>query len=198
MKKMVRAAIIGSALAAALPATGAQAATVVLNLTGIQTFDAFQDSSNIIRLLNIGAGSRVTGLTYNVTISTIGGSYLSEASIYYTDSAITDGVVFRPGIADARTGTATYTGTSDLIASGLDFVVGADGILRVEFAESFDDLPNAADANLSGSLTFDYTPAATSGVPEPASWALMVSGFGVIGGALRRRPRTSTTTVTYA
>jgi hypothetical protein len=34
-----------------------------------------------------------------------------------------------------------------------------------------------------GSIT--YTVAA---VPEPASWAMMIAGFGLIGGALRRRP----------
>jgi hypothetical protein len=33
-----------------------------------------------------------------------------------------------------------------------------------------------------------------SGVPEPATWAMMVSGFGVAGVALRRRPRRQTTT----
>jgi hypothetical protein len=81
---------------------------------------------------------------------------------------------------------------SDLVASGLDFVVGADGILRVEFAESFDDVPNAADANLSGSLTFIYTPAGATAVPEPAAWAMMILGVGAVGGALRRRQKVIT------
>lgn len=31
----------------------------------------------------------------------------------------------------------------------------------------------------------------TGGVPEPTSWAMMISGFGLVGGALRRRARTS-------
>jgi hypothetical protein len=26
-----------------------------------------------------------------------------------------------------------------------------------------------------------------AGVPEPASWAMMVGGFGLVGGAMRRR-----------
>ena len=34
-----------------------------------------------------------------------------------------------------------------------------------------------------------------TGVPEPASWALMIAGFGLIGGAMRRRTRVI---VTYA
>jgi PEP-CTERM motif len=28
---------------------------------------------------------------------------------------------------------------------------------------------------------------ASVGVPEPASWALMIAGFGLVGGAMRRR-----------
>lgn len=47
-------------------------------------------------------------------------------------------------------------------------------------------------------LTYDYTPAATGAVPEPASWAMMMLGFGAIGGAMRRRRPTVTTTVAYA
>jgi hypothetical protein len=27
----------------------------------------------------------------------------------------------------------------------------------------------------------------TGSVPEPASWAMMIAGFGLIGGAMRRR-----------
>jgi hypothetical protein len=25
-------------------------------------------------------------------------------------------------------------------------------------------------------------------VPEPATWAMMIAGFGLVGGAMRRRP----------
>ena len=32
-----------------------------------------------------------------------------------------------------------------------------------------------------------------AGVPEPASWGLMIGGFGVVGGALRSRRRTVAT-----
>ena len=33
----------------------------------------------------------------------------------------------------------------------------------------------------------------TSAVPEPASWAMMLGGFGLVGAALRRRPKVHTT-----
>lgn len=46
----------------------------------------------------------------------------------------------------------------------------------------------------SGQLTLDVggfgLPPVTGGVPEPASWALMLGGFGMVGGALRRRSST--------
>jgi len=44
-------------------------------------------------------------------------------------------------------------------------------------------LPNF---NVSGSGTF----AAANAVPEPASWAMMLGGFGLVGGALRSRRKT--------
>jgi len=35
------------------------------------------------------------------------------------------------------------------------------------------------------------TPQAVPGVPEPATWAMMIIGFGLLGGLLRRRRRTA-------
>ena len=37
-------------------------------------------------------------------------------------------------------------------------------------------------------LTYTYTPGGiTAGIPEPASWAMMLGGFGMIGAAMRRQ-----------
>ncbi len=42
---------------------------------------------------------------------------------------------------------------------------------------------------VSGTLTVEYDYVAAAGaVPEPASWAMMIAGFAMLGGALRRRP----------
>ena len=46
-----------------------------------------------------------------------------------------------------------------------------------------------ASANIR-SVVFTFPGA--GGVPEPASWALMISGFGLVGGALRRRAKVQT------
>lgn len=60
-------------------------------------------------------------------------------------------------------------------------------------AFSYDDTPGAYQINLTG-VTFG--PAAVAGVPEPATWAMMVMGFGAIGAGLRRRQ--ARTTVSFA
>jgi hypothetical protein len=36
-------------------------------------------------------------------------------------------------------------------------------------------------------VSFHVTPEAAAAVPEPASWALMLGGFGMVGGAMRSR-----------
>jgi hypothetical protein len=70
------------------------------------------------------------------------------------------------------------------VSTNLFAMVGVNGSLSVNPLIS-------AEAQIS----YDYTPGP---VPEPASWAMMVIGFGVLGGAMRRRRSTVTATVRYA
>ena len=51
-------------------------------------------------------------------------------------------------------------------------------------SNAYDDTPGAYQITLTG-VTFG--PAAVAGVPEPATWAMMVMGFGAIGAGLRGR-----------
>lgn len=41
-----------------------------------------------------------------------------------------------------------------------------------------------------GLVTIDLLPAAVGSVPEPATWSMMILGFGAIGVAMRRRKLT--------
>jgi hypothetical protein len=44
---------------------------------------------------------------------------------------------------------------------------------------------DAVGNQVRGTASYTYTP--FTAVPEPASWAMMISGFGLIGGAMRQR-----------
>lgn len=52
------------------------------------------------------------------------------------------------------------------------------------------NLPNDFYFVPPGQAVFSYTVAQATTVPEPATWALMIGGFGAIGGGLRRRRAT--------
>ncbi|HEX8445326.1 MAG TPA: FxDxF family PEP-CTERM protein [Sphingomonas sp.] len=54
---------------------------------------------------------------------------------------------------------------------------------------------NTTANSTSFSGTIDFSVAA---VPEPASWALMIGGFGLVGGAMRRRAKATRVTYAYA
>ncbi|NNM75900.1 PEP-CTERM sorting domain-containing protein [Sphingomonas sp. ID1715] len=65
----------------------------------------------------------------------------------------------------------------------LGFTSGSANIARIVITE-FDENDANPDSNI-GYDTFRF--GAINAVPEPASWALMVAGFGLAGAATRRR-----------
>lgn len=87
---------------------------------------------------------------------------------------------------EAYNSTNMLLGTSVLLLSASDSVMHT---LSANFANTSYVLFGARDPSLNGSsifadnLTFDLGGA----IPEPATWAMMIAGFGLAGGALRRR-----------
>ena len=72
-------------------------------------------------------------------------------------------------------------GAANLAAAGSDFIIGADGILTMEFWESYNDHVGAADAKYTGgSVTIEYNE-----IPAPGALALL--GLAGIAGTRRRR-----------
>lgn len=103
----------------------------------------------------------------------------SEASIAGGDSG-------GPSFIDGKVASITSFG----LTFGSDFG-DVDDDLNSSFGEFGGYVSTAYHANWINSV---LAPA----VPEPATWAMMILGFGVVGASMRRRKRNVTTTVVYA
>ena len=116
-----------------------------------------------------------------------------------------DAQLFFSGVLSPATGWVTFTGVSPFHydPTAGDLLVEIDNPSAVydwsTITSSYNRDPRAQRAfTIAGCCSivdgpgyafntrFDVSPA---GVPEPASWALMLGGFGAIGTAMRRRPR---------
>ena len=121
-----------------------------------------------------------------------GDGLLNGMSYYLTDGGLFNNTEFK--ISDA-TDTVDFTVTDDagdvfhfdditMDPSGFIAFRGIDGesIRNVSFL-----VDNGGTFEEFRQLRLDVTP-----IPEPATWAMMLTGFGLIGGAIRRRRSTAT------
>lgn len=157
--------------------------TTTIDLSGVAVWDLQGDPDNIFLMLDLGAGSTITGIGYDLVITTEDPSWLSEVNIDFANTSGMGSVNFIPGPGDEFSGEGIYSygGIVDLIALGFDFVLDDDGLLKIEFYDSIANFPDAPDAFFKDNslLTIQYKP-----VPNPGSMALL----GLAGlVAIRRR-----------
>lgn len=179
-------ALSGGSAALASGSYSTLLATESVNVAGISSFGELGDAGNTVINLNVGANAEINGIGWDVIVSAFDPSWLSELTVSFESSDQAAGVFLNVSADDLPGLNAAYSsgGVVDLIGLGLNFAVGADGILRIEFFEGFDDASVSPDGLWnSGTLTIQ-----TSVVPEPGTYGLMALGLlGVVGAARRRR-----------
>lgn len=93
-------------------------------------------------------------------------------------------------------GTVLFDGTNYGYVIGVGGNPTPVGATRIQLGIN-DDIfrDNSGSFRVCVGESFESCDRLISGVPEPESWALMIAGFGLVGGAMRRRTRVR---VTYA
>jgi len=130
--------------------------TFDFSLTTGESWDEKDNTNNL--LTNCFNGTAITGFEYsNITIETVGGSFYSEAVLYFSSSNNgDDGIQLTVGSGNENSGTASFSsnGLLDITDSGnLDVISLADRKFNLQIYEKIDDAPNSIDAKfIDGSL----------------------------------------------
>jgi PEP-CTERM motif len=209
MKLWMKTTLLASALAFA---GQVQAATFNLNLTGTlanTTFNSFPfmgDTINTGNLVLDGLNSFVLnqGDVVNATV-TFDGSYMvpGTAQMFVGFNLFQDGGAVQPSPTPSTSGLMTFfnsgpTGLpNDTVTTGCGNCLSSIAFLGAQGPVSFFQLQTSFTIDTLADMDFLINGASvsyqlrdlTGAVPEPASWALMILGFGAVGSAMRRRSK---------
>ncbi|WP_293677462.1 PEPxxWA-CTERM sorting domain-containing protein [uncultured Phenylobacterium sp.] len=128
----------------------------------------------------------------SATLSALGGAYLTSFSLYMGSPDLYNHVTFTfTGMNGAQTlsGPGIYTPPSGPAADGdqsVGFRVYYDFAGQNVKSVTFSSTP-LSPGHVANSFEFDGLAATFAVVPEPATWAMMIGGFGMAGAMLRRR-----------
>lgn len=161
-----------------LVSASAFSAPVSVNLTNVESVSVYSDGDNSVVFVDLGANARLTGISYSVNLTAFEPSWLADMWVAFedTDVAAPSYFYFNPGFEIIEPGTASYSGMIDLTDAIPEFRVGADGLLRLQFYDSFNDLPGADGIWNFANFIFEVEPW-PSPVPEPASVLLLAAGL---------------------
>jgi MYXO-CTERM domain-containing protein len=151
---------------------------ITVDVSGMQFNDAQGSPLNQILSVAIGAGNVVTGIAWNVNLTSIGASWASEAVMGFEGQINLTVATEANPVTNMNYDSMGFVDISD---AGLpNITVGADGILDIEFFESFVDNGGTGDNffEAGSSITLAVT-------PTPSSLAVLGLG-GLVAGRRRR------------
>lgn len=131
-----------------------------LDISGIEHLGDLNDPGNVVLAEALGPGTVVTGIGWDVVLTTVGFSWLSEA-VTYVDGSDLDGagLLLSVGAGMDVQGTAvafSSGGIIDLTDQGIPNIpIQDDGRLYLQFWESFVDNPGSPDAYYEPPSTYD-------------------------------------------
>jgi hypothetical protein len=164
-------------------ASQSQGLDLVFNVSGIQSLDGNGSPNNAVFFIQALPGALVDAVAWSVTLQALSPSWLSEMAVSFTNSSGL-GVNLRPGAGVNNSGTQSFSGAASLADLGIAFNLDSDGVLRLEFFETFVDFPGGADGVWqSGTVTFG----GIMPIPEPGTYGLMALGLLGVAAAARRR-----------
>ena len=158
---------------------GTATSSMTIDVSGYQFNDAAGSPLNQILSVFTGVGSVITTIAWDVTLTSIGASWGSEAVMNFEDQ------IFLTVSGDGAPVTSmNYSGSADLTDAGVpNIVMSADGILDIEFLESFVD--NAGTGDNFFEAGSSITISGNNIVPTPGSLADLGLG-GLVAGRRRR------------
>lgn len=203
-KTSARALAAGLALAAAMVAGGAQAATHMLNLSGSAfdittntfTFDGVTYETGTLELSGFTPFILADGDTIEATVNITSGPLFPF--IVPSRDQMFFGLNFSDISGGAQPTTSTANGTFAFDGGGA-INAGCGNCTSLIYGQNggalfFTNLAASGSFTMDSpyeinSITVSYQVNNTGVVPEPASWALMITGFGGAGVMLRRSRR---------
>lgn len=136
----------------ASPAEIARGVQTCVDLTDIDSWDDLDDADNVIIDVDISSTLKVVGVAWDVGIASVGESWLSDASVFLSNSdgtADPDAVILAPGFEVEAPGNQEFSsgGVVMLADEGLpEIEPNGDGIVQLQFFEAFDDVADAVDS----------------------------------------------------
>ena len=134
------------------PAGADRGIQTCVDMTGINSWDALDDADNVFVDVNVSSSLKVVGVAWDVGIASIGDSWLADASIFVSNAdgtADPNAVILAPGFQIEAPGDQEFSSGGVVLFAdeGLPEVEpNGDGIIRLQFYEGFDDLPDAIDS----------------------------------------------------